>query len=67
MVGATVVIGQGNGAGTGAIAATDVTVVSSGEITAVTAGGAKAGTFSVFVTDPRGTSAGNSKADFTYT
>ena len=54
------VIGQGNGAGTGAIAATDVTDVSSTEITAVTGGGAKVGTFSLFVTTSAGTSAGNS-------
>ena len=47
LAGATVVIGQGNGAGTGAIAATNVTVVSSTEITAVTGGGAKVGTFSL--------------------
>ena len=67
MVGATAVIGQGDGAGTGAIAATDVTVVSSTEITAVTGGGAKVGTFSLFVTTSAGTSAGNSGADFTYT
>jgi hypothetical protein len=66
VVGATVVIGQGNGAGTGAIAATNVTDVSSTEITAVTGGGAKTGTFSFFVTTPGGTSAGNSGADFTY-
>ena len=37
--GATVVVGQGNGAGTGAIAATNVKVVSSTQITAVTGGG----------------------------
>jgi len=52
--GATVVIAQGNGAGAGAIAATNVVVVSSSKITAVTGGGAKAGTFSVFVTNPDG-------------
>ena len=59
-------IGQGNGAGTGAIAATDVTVVSSTEITAVTGGGAKAETFSSYVTTSGGTSAGNSEDHFIY-
>jgi hypothetical protein len=67
VTGATVVIGQGNGAGTGAIQATSVDVVSSTEITAVTGGGAKAGTFSLYVTIGGGTSAGNSGDDFTYT
>jgi Glycine rich protein/IPT/TIG domain len=66
VAGAMVVIGQGNGAGPGAIAATNVTVVSSTEITAVTGGGAIAGTFNVLVTTPSGTSAGNSGAAFTY-
>ena len=66
VVGARVVIGQGDGAGTGAIAATDVTDVSSTEITAVTGGGAKVGTFSLFVTTSAGTSAGNSGSDFDY-
>jgi hypothetical protein len=65
VTGATVVIGQGNGT-TGAIAATSVKVVSPTEITAVTGGGAKAGTFSLFVTTSAGTSAANSGADFTY-
>jgi hypothetical protein len=64
--GATVVIGQGNGAGTGAIPATNVVVVSPTEITAVTGGGAKAGTWSVFVTTTAGTSAGTSGANFSY-
>ena len=64
--GATVVIGQGNGAGTGAIAATSVNVVSSTEITAVTGGGAKTGTWTLFVTTSGGTSAANSGAYFTY-
>jgi len=65
VAGATVVIGQGNGT-TGAIAATSVKVVSSTEITAVTGGGAKAGTFSLFVTTSAGTSAASTGADFTY-
>ncbi len=65
VTGATVVIGQGNGT-TGAIAATSVKVVSPTEITAVTGGGAKAGTFSLFVTTTGGTSAANAGADFSY-
>jgi hypothetical protein len=36
------------------------------KITAVTGGGSKTGTFSVFVITPAGTSAGNAGADFTY-
>ena len=66
VTGATVEIGQGNGAGTGAIAATNVVVVSATQITAVTGGGAKAGTFSLFVITSAGTSAANSGDDFTY-
>ncbi len=53
-------IGQGNGAGSGAIAATSVTVVSPTKITAVTGGGAKAGTWTLFVITSGGTRAGNS-------
>ena len=67
VAGATVVIGQGNGAGTGAIAATSVKVVSATEITAVTGGGAKAGAWSLFVTTSGGTSAANTGDNFTYT
>ena len=63
--GATVVIGQGNGT-TGAIAATKVTVDSSTKITATTGGGAKPGTWNLFVTTPGGTSAANSGGKFTY-
>ena len=63
--GATVVIGQGNGT-VGAIAATNVTVVSWTKITAVTGGGAKAGTWDVFVTTSGGTSAANSGDNFSY-
>ena len=66
LAGAKVVIGQLNGPAEG-IAATNVVVVSSTEITATTGGGAKAGTFSLFVTTSGGTSAGNAGADFTYT
>jgi subtilase family serine protease len=66
ITGATVTIGQGNGAVTGAIAATNVKVVSSTQITATTGGGAKAGTWSLFVTTSGGTSAGNSVDYFAY-
>ena len=65
VTGAKVVIGQGNGT-TGAIAATSVKVVSPTEITAVTGGGAKAGTFSLFVTTTGGTSATWSADHYTY-
>jgi hypothetical protein len=61
-----VVIGQGSGAGIGAIAATDVVVVSPTEITAVTGGKAKVGTWSLFVTTRKGTSLANSGDDFAY-
>jgi hypothetical protein len=64
--GATVVIAQGIGAGSGAIPATNVKVVSPTEITATTGGGAKAGTWSLFVTTPGGISAANAGDDFTY-
>ncbi len=47
--GAQVLIGQGHGLGAGFLSATDVVVVSSTEITAVTPGGAIAGTFNVYV------------------
>jgi hypothetical protein len=66
VTGATVVVGQGSGSFTGAIHATSVKVVSYTEITAVTGGGAKAGTWSVFVHTTGGTSAGGAAADFTY-
>jgi hypothetical protein len=64
--GAAVVIAQGHGAGTGAIAATSVTVVSATQITAVTGGGATTGTRYVFVLTPGGTSAATAGATFTY-
>ena len=57
--GASVVIGQGSGAGAGAIAAANVTVVSSTKITSVTGGGAKTGTWNLFVSTARGTSVAN--------
>jgi hypothetical protein len=60
-----VVIGQGDGI-VGAVSAGDVTVVSPTEITAVTGTSAKAGTLTLYVTTPGGTSAGNSKSGFTY-
>ena len=64
--GAKVEIGQGSGGGPTAIAATSVTVVSPTEITAVTGGGAKLGTFSVYVSTTGGTSAASSGSNFTY-
>ena len=66
VTGATVEIGQGQGAGPTAIAATDVVVVSSTEITATTGGNAIAGTFNLFVITPAGTSATNPGDDYTY-
>jgi large repetitive protein len=67
VAGASVVIGQGNGAGTGAMAATNVKVVSPTQITATTAGGAKAATWNLFVTTAGGTSAATVGDSFTYT
>jgi hypothetical protein len=65
--GATVEIGQGNGAGPTAIPASNVVVVSPTEITATTGGSAKAGTWSLFVIDAGGTSPGNNAGDdYTY-
>jgi subtilase family serine protease len=65
--GAVVKIGQGNGAGSGAIPATDVQVVSSTEITATTGGGAIAGTWNLFVIDPGGATSPAVTADqYTY-
>jgi hypothetical protein len=66
IAGATVTIGQGSGAVTGAIAASNVKVVSPTEITATTGGGATAGTWSLYVTTSGGTSAANLGDDFTY-
>jgi len=66
VTGARVVIAQGDGSGTGAIAATSVDVVSSTTITADTGGGAKAGSFNLFVIDSGGTSAIDSGDLFTY-
>ena len=66
VAGATVEIGQGSGVGPTAVPASEVVVVSSTEITAKTGGGAKAGTFNLFVIDSGGTSVGNTSDDFTY-
>ena len=66
VAGATVEIGQGGGAGPTAIPASEVVVVSSTEITAKTGGGAKAGTFNLFVVDSGTTSLGNPGDDYTY-
>ena len=66
VTGATVKIGQGSGAGPTAIAATNVKIASPTEITAVTGGGAKAGTWNLFVVTSGGTSVANSGDDFTY-
>jgi IPT/TIG domain len=66
VAGATVVIGQGNGAGAGAIGATNVNVVSPTEITATTAGGAEAATWNLFVITSGGTSPTTAGDSFTY-
>jgi hypothetical protein len=63
---AIVVIAQGNGSGTGAIAATNVVVVSPTKITATTGGGAKAGSWNLFVITSGGTSAPNKGDTYTY-
>jgi len=60
-----VVLGQGNGT-VGAIAATNVTVVSWTKITAVIGGGAKAGTWNLFFITSGGTSVANAGDYFTY-
>ena len=66
VAGATVEIGQGDGAGPTAIPASEVVVVSPTEITATTGGSAKAGTFNLFVIDSSGTSVANTGDDYTY-
>jgi hypothetical protein len=66
VAGATVEIGQGSGAGPTAIPASKVVVVSPTEITAVTGGGAKPGTFNLYVIDSGGTSPANTGDDYTY-
>jgi hypothetical protein len=64
--GATVEIAQGDGTGPAAIAASEVVVVSPTEITAVTGGGAKAGTWRLVVIDSRGTSPSSAGDDYRY-
>ena len=66
VAGATVEIGQGNGTGPTAIAASEVVVVSPTEITAKTGGSAKAGTWNLYVIDSGGTSPANTDDDYTY-
>jgi hypothetical protein len=66
VAGATVEIGQGSGTGPTAIPASNVVVVSPTEITAITGGPAKAGTFNLFVIDSGATSPANSGDDYTY-
>ncbi len=66
VAGAKVVVGQGYPAGLHGIAATNVKVVSSTEITADTGGKAKAGKFSVFVISSGLTSLAAAGATFTY-
>lgn len=63
--GAAVEIAQGNGT-TGALPATDVTVVSATTITAVTGGGAKVGSFNVYVVTRAGTSVPGTGDTFSY-
>ena len=66
VAGASVEIGQGSGAGPTAVPASKVVVVSSTEITAVTGGPAKPGTWNLFVIESGGTSPSNAGDDFTY-
>ena len=66
VTGATVRISQGSGSGSRAIAATNVKVVSSTRITAVTGGGARAGTWNLYVVTSGGTSATNAGDTFIY-
>jgi hypothetical protein len=66
--GAVVLVGQGHGAGPGALQATLVKVMSPNEITAVMPKGAKSGTWNVFVVEPGGVQTPPHPADrFTYT
>ncbi len=66
VAGATVEIGQGSGTGPTAIPASNVVVVSATEITATTGGGAKAGSWNLFVIDSGGTSPATTGDDYTY-
>jgi hypothetical protein len=66
--GDTVAIGQGNGAFTGALTATDIVVVDSTHITATTHGGALTGNWNLFVINPDNNASPGVNADlFTYT
>jgi IPT/TIG domain len=68
VAGDKVVIGQGGGWAVGAVAATAVNVVSSTKITAKTGGGAKPGTWNLFVVAADGTASPVVSGDkFTYT
>jgi len=67
VAGAKVEIAQGHGSGPTAIQASSVVVVSSTEITAITGGGAIAGTWNLYVIDAGGTSATNTGDDYRYT
>ena len=65
--GDSVVIGQGHGAGAGAIAATEVSVVSSTQVTATTGGGARPGPWNLWVIAPDGSTSHAVSGDtFTY-
>lgn len=66
IAGSTVEIGQGSGTGGTAIDASDVDVVSSTEITAVTGGPAEPGVWNVFVITAGGTTVVNNGDRFTY-
>jgi hypothetical protein len=64
----TVVIGQGQGAFNGSLAATDVDVVDSTHITATAPGGAISGSWNLFVVDPDNNASAAVDGDlFTYT
>jgi hypothetical protein len=67
VAGARVVISQGSGSRSNTVAATDVTVDSPDEITAVTGGGANVGTRHLYVITAGGTSTANAAVTFTYT
>jgi IPT/TIG domain len=66
VAGASVGIGQGSGTGPTAVPASKVVVVSSTEITAVTGGPAKPGTWNLFVIESGRTSPSNTGDDYTY-
>lgn len=64
--GAKVEIGQGEGAGPSAIVASNVVVVSSNKITAITGGRARTGTWNLFVITVGGTSGINNGDTYRY-